>query len=91
MAGESADNNSAPDDLPSESEIVSLLVRYADGRHKRSIEDFVKRLKSEDRLRKHGLPLRVPAKKPPVESVPDGGSFTEKCEKPNESAEKSEG
>ena len=89
MAGESADNNSAPDDLPSESEIVSLLVRYADGRHKRSIEDFVKRLKSEDRLRKHGLPLRVPAKKPPVESVPDsGGSFAEKTEKPNESAEK---
>ena len=88
MAGESADNNSAPDDLPSESEIVSLLVRYADGRHKRSIEGFVKRLKSEDRLRKHGLPLRVPAKKPPVESVPDGGSFAEKTEKPNESAEK---
>ena len=88
MAGKSADNNSAPDDLPSESEIVSLLVRYADGRHKRSIEGFVKRLKSEDRLRKHGFPLRVPAKKPPVESVPDGESFAGKTEKPNESAEK---
>ena len=45
-------------------------------------------MKSEDRLRKHGLPLRVPAKKPPVESLPDGGSFAEKTEKPNESAEK---
>ena len=58
MAGESVDNNSAPDDLPSESEIVSLLVRYADGRHKRSIEGFIKRLKSEDWLNGDSLPLR---------------------------------
>ena len=88
MSGKSADNNSAPDDLPSESEIVSLLVRYADGRHKRSIEDFVKRLKSEDRLNRDGLLLAASAKRPRVELVPDGGNFAEKSEKPNESAEK---
>ena len=51
------------------------------------IENFIKRLKSEDRLSRDILLFA--AKKPPVESVPDSGeSFAEKSEKLNESAEK---